>query len=103
MRLEYRKGLCARAKFLVTAMVWMTSANSECAVNLLGCDNRCELVREGDPTKSYGSGCDGEGRGGPTVGGANGENEMLDSGVLGGADDGGEVLGGELLAAAIGE
>ena len=92
MRLEYRKRLCARAKFLVAAMVRMTSANSECTVNLLGRDNRGELVGEGNTTKGYGAVCNSEGFGGPAVGGANGEDELLNSGILKRAEGGGKVL-----------
>ena len=90
-------------KVLVAAMIRMTSANSECAIDLLGCYNRSELVGERNPTKGYRAGCDSESLGGPAVGGANGENEMLNSGVLSGAEDGGKVLGSELLASAVGE
>jgi len=85
------------------AVIGMSGADGECPVQLLGGDDGGEFVGEGDAAEGEGAVGAGEGRGGPAVGGADGEDELLGAGVLKGAEGGGEVLGGELLAAAVGE
>jgi hypothetical protein len=82
-------------------MVWMAGADGECAVELLGGDDGGELVGEGDAAKGDGVVGTGERGWRPAISRADGKDELLDASVLKRAESGGEVLGGELLAAAV--
>jgi len=81
----------------------MAGADGECAVELLGGDDGGELVGEGDAAKGDGVVGTGERGWRPAISRADGKDELLDASVLKRAESGGEVLGGELLAAAVGE
>jgi hypothetical protein len=87
----------------VAGVVGVAGADGEGAVDLLGEDDGGEFVGEGDAAEGEGAfGAFERGRG-PAVGRADGEEGVLGSGVLEGAEDGGEFGRGDLLASAVGE
>ena len=88
---------------LVAGVVGVAGADGQGSVNLFGGDYGGELVGEGDAAEGEGAVGSGEGSGRPTVGGTDGKDKVLGAGVLESAQGGGEIFGGELLAAAIGE
>ena len=87
----------------MAAMVWMPSQDCECAIKLLGCYDGCKFVRQGNTTKRDDPCGGGKSSARPAVGWADGENDLLGSVVLKRAQGCGELLGGDLLTAAIGE
>lgn len=82
-------------------MVGVSGEDGGGAVELLGEDDAGELVGEGEAAEGEEEVGALVGGGGPAVGGTDGEDEALGSVVAEAADAGSEVLGGELLAAAI--
>ena len=87
----------------VAAVVGVSSENCTCAIDLFGGDEPCEFMGECDGAKreqKLGVGACGIG---PSVGGTDGEDQMLRAVVAPGAEPGGELLGGEGATAAVGE
>lgn len=79
----------------------MAGEDGEGAVDLLGQDDACQLVGEGDAAEGEQKVGASASHVGPSVGGADGEDEMLRPGVAKMADGLGELFGGELLTSAI--
>jgi len=77
--------------------------DSEGAVDLLSENGARKFMGQGDQAERQDEGGAGAGGGGPAVVGANGEDDGLGTGVAEAAELGGEVLGGELFAAAVEE
>ena len=85
----------------MAGVVGVAGEDGECAVELLGEDGSGEFVGQGDRAEGEQEIGAGAGRGGPSVGGADGEDDGLGAGVAEAAEVGGEVLGGELLAGTV--
>lgn len=81
----------------------MVVEDGERSVGLFGEDDSGQFVGQGDAPEGEEEVGVLAGGGGPTVGWAYGEEEALGSLVAEGGEAGGEVFGGELLAAAIEE
>jgi hypothetical protein len=88
---------------LVTGVVGVAGEDGEGAVELLGEDDAGQLVGQGDESEREEEVGPGAGGGGPAVGWTDGEDEALGAVVAEAAEASGEVLGGELLAAAVEE
>ena len=86
---------------LVAGVVGVVGEDGEGAVDLLGEDDASQFVGQRDVAEGEDEAGAGAGGCGPTVGGADGEEEGLRAGVAQAAEVGGEFFAGELLAAAV--